>query len=582
MLTEINKRKERTLRLQTELSIAEASNNKNEIQRLRGRIALNNDINQNLEQRLLTIEREAKATLESELSKILSSKAVKEEFGRALKPRIIDDVLFLPGLSADIDAITKRITDAVAEQIRLENTLTGNLENQRGFAQQNLELALKLGKATALRQGIIAQQAIPQAQEQLRIEQERLKAQQRLDAGRESFVVQELRLELGLLQIKRDTIKETSNLQKKAGEDVLNDIKEQKRINNELILFKKEQLELKKFDAELEREINELITDTVKLDQVLATQNKLIETTAEDAKKEIQRLFAEIKALNQELADETGGFRSIGDGIVQGIIEANAELPSAFQTTKDIVKDSIEGISEVISDSIVDAFDPNSDKSLSERWLDFIQDIERAIIEMLVRVALTKALLGIADFFAPGSTQAAGLLAGAAAKGGPIGKARGGRIQPFSRARGLAGGGIPQTASMPLRRPAGLPPTDTVPIWATPGEYMVKKASVSRYGHEAMDAINRGLVDPLALSGLAMVGKARGRGGRRPSSRGIGFAAGGSIPTSAPELAADAGPNVSIVVASDQAMDDLLAGGENAMVRFIEANSAKINAALGN
>jgi hypothetical protein len=65
----------------------------------------------------------------------------------------------------------------------------------------------------------------------------------------------------------------------------------------------------------------------------------------------------------------------------------------------------------------------------------------------------------------------------------------------------------------------GGPTSDTIPIWASPGEFMVKAASVAKYGVGLMHAINSGrfTVPKFAMGGLINAGPR------------IGYADGGSI-----------------------------------------------------
>ncbi len=77
---------------------------------------------------------------------------------------------------------------------------------------------------------------------------------------------------------------------------------------------------------------------------------------------------------------------------------------------------------------------------------------------------------------------------------------------------GGASGGLVPTGLTPMYRAAGGPihavafpgsprGTDTVPLWGTPGEYMMQPSAVDRYGVAFMDALNAGTISPAMMGG---------------------------------------------------------------------------------
>ena len=228
----------------------------------------------------------------------------------------------------------------------------------------------------------------------------------------------------------------------------------------------------------------------------------------------------------------------------------------------DIVKKAVESFASTAADAIVDAFDPNEQVDLRERFARFLQDLSRMILAEVIKWALFKTILGLA---ARGSSVPASEL--------PFGFAEGGAIP--------GGRGVPANA-----RPASLDSRDTTPIWAQPGEFMQQLSAVKKYGLGVMEAINDGLIDPTALRALAGLGSHRTirRNARGPQ----GLATGGSVLpqgtaqglASVRAQAPSAGPTIAIVAGNEQSMDRLLAGGQRAMLEFIRDNGPAIEGML--
>lgn len=126
---------------------------------------------------------------------------------------------------------------------------------------------------------------------------------------------------------------------------------------------------------------------------------------------------------------------------------------------------------------------------------------------------------------------------------------KGGKVQP----KGYASGG--QIGGM--ARPSNIPASDTVPAWLTPGEFVMTKSAVQKYGTGVMNAINKGVLNPSSFSatGLAMGGMVRGI---------QHFANGGSVSKMAQTVASQNGTrNIyqPVMVASENSVDQLLTGG---------------------
>lgn len=259
------------------------------------------------------------------------------------------------------------------------------------------------------------------------------------------------------------------------------------------------------------------------------------------------------------------------DGMKAGLLSFAYETQSVFEGIQSTINQGINQLASAISDTLVDAFDPSKDVDLKQRFGKFLQSIAKMAIQTFMRIAIAKT---IAFAFDGGASSS---LIGNVSGYSPTFRARGGMIPRHAQAslahymapQGLAGGG----------RPSGLPPTDTVPIWASPGEFMMRVDAVRRYGADVMAKINAGLVDPIGLRSLAGPLSAIKR-----RQRGPGFAAGGEVPVSkqvpTQTVQGSGGVSKAILVANDEAADMLLNGGRAAVLRFLAENRDDVNGAL--
>lgn len=185
--------------------------------------------------------------------------------------------------------------------------------------------------------------------------------------------------------------------------------------------------------------------------------------------------------------------------------------------------------------------------------------------------ALTAAEIEIAA-----AQTSAAIRAGA----GGIAASTGGLIPQAFAHGGKVGGGK-------ATPPAGIPRSDTVPAWLTPGEFVHKTDAVRHYGVDVMRALNRRLIDPGLLKGLAGVKAVKSF--RTQTSRGPGFAEGDLVPTRVPDAGApatvvetsqtDIAPFAAMPV-GEEALETLLASGEAAFRRFLRDNAADYDGIL--
>ena len=239
-----------------------------------------------------------------------------------------------------------------------------------------------------------------------------------------------------------------------------------------------------------------------------------------------------LKTLNEGISETERGIAALEEqfALLQGINELDQErlntqiqlaelaerYPSQFQAVSDvlaIVQDrfnilsravtaGIQGFADTIASSIADAFDPTTDASIRERFGQFLKQLGQQIIAELTRVAIAAILLNVASGGILGSVF--GSLGGiATGTPGAFGRAEGGRIgkheKKYARpsaahmgAKGFAGGG----------RPAGLHPSDTIPIWVAENEWVIKARS-------AMKAASLGKRQSVTTSPAGADGKSR-------------------------------------------------------------------------
>lgn len=329
--------------------------------------------------------------------------------------------------------------------------------------------------------------------------------------------------------------------------------------------------------ADARRGLDEMLASGLSDAGAVATQQELITALEEELRLETEIGDAKIAALEAELEAEqrllalrqSAIDQPIATGIFAAAAEDFANLTDPFIQTLDFMRTAIQGFSAFVTDSLIDAFDPTADGTIQERFGRFLQDLARQIIQTLVQIAVQAAILNALSGGILGSTLAG--FANQALGRVPAGSGlhEGGRVRRSHRkmaashatAPGFAsGGGI-------FGRPSHLHPTDTVPAWLAPNEFVIRARSAARAGYDVLDAINRGDFDRLALrSALGLSHQARSVRGVDPLR---GMASGGRVAASEP-VQQDSGPPVALVVSNERTMRSLLDGGRSELIRFLE------------
>lgn len=322
--------------------------------------------------------------------------------------------------------------------------------------------------------------------------------------------------------------------------------------------------DINRIELELaQRELNTVQGQQAKI----FVQEKINALKAEQVQKEgeiEERIRAQKKALEEARLVAEG---SLTEGFSRGLRNFSEEFSSRFNAGIAIATSTVQSFSQFVAQSVVDAFDPTKDTTIQERFARFLQGIAQQVIATLTQLAIARAI-------------ALGFSGGGLVGGGVTGLAKGGPVQAFATGGHVA----PQHYGVEAPPPKGVPASDTVPAWLTPGEFVHTVAAVRKYGMDVMAAINTGAIDPTLLRGLM--------GARTYSvnkTRTLGHAAGGLIgagqqakkQAEGASQAVTGGPSPAFIVPSDQAADRFLNGGVGGVARFMKTHRGVMRSALG-
>jgi hypothetical protein len=209
-----------------------------------------------------------------------------------------------------------------------------------------------------------------------------------------------------------------------------------------------------------------------------------------------------------------------------------------------------------INQQIVDMLTVDKNGEVISSFKDLLRNIARLFREN--PIGFLGGFLGLSGGAGAGLGGLSGTKAGAG--GTPLAFAHGGKIPGGGRASlshylspiGRAFGGAVDAVGAAIARPAGLHPSDTVPLWGAVGEFMQPVSAVQRYGDSFMEAVRQGRF-PVEVA-RAFAGGIRAPAPVRSSlPRGVAGA-----PTVLPVLAAD-GPT----------FERLLRGGRNELLKVL-------------
>jgi len=460
-------------------------------------------------------------------------------------------------LEGEVKVVTEQITDSRRDQLDLEQALNLVLaERIKKLAQ--VQIFASLERARELRSELV----LLAAEETSRVALNNAKArtavaQAELQVLQAEIEVAEGLREKGLQQQVKNIADLTAKLQTVAS-----------RLEDPSLV---------------EAETNALLQEQVVLRQALAAaqllEAQLKQENHDAGELELLQLNRAVALLQQITAQEE---TPIFQGLTEGLQDFIKEAQDTFTTFRDIVQNSFEQLADLLAGTIVNAL-TGQEADFKQALGRLLASIAQQIIAMFIKLAIAKAILGLGFLGGQGGGAVPNISGLGFLKGGLIHKVV--MDSPFGKAKGFQRGGfatgpVQQTRTSAVRRivasfrPPNVDPRDTVPIWTQPGEWVVQKKAVDRYGADVMGRINDLLIDPASLRAIAGVNS---RGGT--SSRISGAAQqGGAItessgaPTAEITTGESSGPVVAIVAGNDETMQQMLAGGGNALLDFLREN----------
>lgn len=307
--------------------------------------------------------------------------------------------------------------------------------------------------------------------------------------------------------------------------------------------------------AELQRLYSDAVRDTsnaVVRGQVTQSEaNKLNQDTARQTAQMIAELIVRADELRAKFPD-VKAFQDLRTTLAE--TKAELETPpdtrgwgQALFDLNEQIKGFIQSASNTLADGFVNAFESiiEGTQSVGVAFQNLAADVLKAVASMILKLLVLQAIvLTLKALGVP--TELLGLASGAN---------RGGLIGRDERVVRRAGGGF-----IPGRGPN----RDTVPALLTKGEFVHRRAAVDYYGVRAMEAINARLIPRAALAGFGAAASV--------AAATTGFNSGGEVGP-APSPVAAVAP--AVLVASEQSMERLIAGGPNALLQFLRDNRGK-------
>lgn len=502
------------------------------------------------DQRIVLVSEEqvaaAEALLEQSFQSLSATLSGVQQQARAQLGPALDEIA---QRNADFEASLERQRQAIAtnttERNREVTVLTRKLELLREDVDANLLIAEQARAGNALKEGSLAQ-----LQQELALQDEITTENQALVNAlivkRTELADQESRQAqtLELLRAQQETEAELVEAAKALAESERNRATTLEKINELRLkegadIVSNAEAERKRLDATLQSIQAQRSAGAITQGQALDLSTQ---ATAEfeqkliSAKVALEQLLAtlppekaaELQASLGSLGANLGGESQVGffEGVVQGAEKATTALDDMGQVGVSVGEQLTDSLASGLADVLV-----KGETSLRQFLGTFLQTVAIMITKLLLLKAIQTAL-----GFPP--------IPVAANSGGPIGFAGGGSVPGPSVNR------------------------DVVPAMLTPGEFVQTRDATSYYGVDVMESMRRMLIPRSMFSGVPSVG-AHGRVRR-------GFAEGGPVASSQGAAAATASSTATII-ASEQTLDRLIAGGEAAFIRALERNSDTIN-----
>jgi len=493
----------------------------------------------------------------------------------AAKAALAGNTQALAGLTAGSPAQAQKVTEIVSQLVELRGQEFGAEQDIVDLTAQRGRLEGQINSIISARVATIARQEVAAAQQRLGIAQAELQAQQlrnrtanifgidtleqRRAAADGELLVERARLQVIERQARIQT--GTNELNLRSLDSALERQRESLRLAQEAaaeqgLVGGQESRDV--LDAESAvSDVEEAILETRRAQSIAIDEQNI---ALEQQRLRVSEVAREAERLRLQQEE---GFRF---GIQTAFAEFSENALNTFERWQEVATQFFGGLAEAFGAAAADAIDPNTNADLRNKLGNLFKAIAQQLFTNLAAQIIANvgggALSGISSAAAITSAAATLSAAGTGLTGAAISQklaaaslkiaaaalqAAAGAQAGASAAQGAGavaavavhgGGAIPTHGKASLAhylrpqglriggRPRGIHPDDTVPIWAQPGEHMIRKPMVDWYWPQTMDAINKGLVDPVGLRALAGVGSASGMvtTPTRPS-----FAGGGAV-----------------------------------------------------
>lgn len=232
--------------------------------------------------------------------------------------------------------------------------------------------------------------------------------------------------------------------------------------------------------------------------------------------------ITELQARTQALRPTLEELASTSDSFTTGSALGFKRISDATLSWSQVIGQAVSDFAVGFANATAAAFTGfiNGTKSAAQAFREFaasvLTQIAQLIISQLILNSLQSAFPG---FFKAGGGPVSGSAVSAKAAGGPVGQPSRLAFLPFAFSPfRFPGGGA-------ITGPGG-PTDDRVPIWASPGEWVIRASSVAKYGPRLLAAVNAGLLDAAALAAVLP-------GAAAPAPVNLHYAGGGSVPAPA-------------------------------------------------
>jgi len=467
------------------------------------------------------------------------------------------------GLASEEETIQQKLLDISRERARLETLLqTATSQRVAALATQS---AFELGQESRSR-------AISLARERFDLQNRYVERQAR-EVAQARLSLQAARAELSIFREQAERQQRAAQTQVESAANRLKGL----RLAKEAVETDQRREEISEAIVSAEQEVSAL--------KKLQNQVTLSNTIAQE---ELNNQLAEASRLLQEQRRQAE--QPLRFGLMQGLRQFAQEAPTIFEQTVSLVNGTLTRFASTASSTIADIFDPNSNTNIQESIGRFVQDLGRQLLEAVVLQLIRQLILATGLLKSTADESASKLLTAAVLWGlasekweeiadklfaaAVLNAAFGGDGEGGGGIFGLASGGPVDGEPVPARsRPRGVHHSDRIPIMAAAGEFMLRAKAARAIGHDVLDRINRGLVDPMSLRALAGLESVHRSVSSRPRA---GMASGGSVAVSSRSRGGDGPPGgglqvLPVLVADEGQARSILRAGERTLISMMDS-----------